>query len=352
MKLAAVDQLKESQLSQTLFAIIIGSLGALVFTMLQLPAAALSGPVLALAIAGAVKVPLAFPDRLRDICLFGIGIAMGQAVTPDTLDRIGSWPVTIGLIPIVVGVITLASFSFLFFVCRWARDLSYFASIPGALGFVVAVAEERQANLAPIMTVQLLRLIILVLFVPSLLSSVQDISGHEVAIRELSTPFELGIIATLCLLGANFAHKISLPAPLLTGAFFVSSILAGSGVVTVVLPQWLTLPFYVGLGTLVGTRFAGIPLGDLRRWSVVALGSFLAGILASSAIAFAVSQALEIPFGQLLLAYAPGGMEVMALMAFILDFDPAFVATHQLVRYMGMVVLLPFVTNFLLGKKT
>ena len=67
------------------------------------------------------------------------------------------------------------------------------------------------------------------------------------------------------------------------------------------------------------------------------------------AAAYSVSSWIGLPFGQLLLAYAPGGLEAMIMMAFILDLDPAFVAAHQLVRYIGMILILPFLTERLLG---
>ena len=69
----------------------------------------------------------------------------------------------------------------------------------------------------------------------------------------------------------------------------------------------------------------------------------------SLAAAYSVSSWISLPFGQLLLAYAPGGLEAMIMMAFILDLDPAFVAAHQLVRYIGMILILPFLTQRLLG---
>jgi len=65
--------------------------------------------------------------------------------------------------------------------------------------------------------------------------------------------------------------------------------------------------------------------------------------------AYVVANWIDLPFGQLLLAYAPGGLEAMIMMAFILDLDPAFVAAHQLVRYIGMILILPFVTQKVLG---
>ncbi|MBR9885798.1 MAG: AbrB family transcriptional regulator, partial [Oceanospirillales bacterium] len=42
-----------------------------------------------------------------------------------------------------------------------------------------------------------------------------------------------------------------------------------------------------------------------------------------------------------LLAYMPGGIEVMVAIAFSTDVDPVFVATHQLIRVSLMCFALP-----------
>jgi uncharacterized membrane protein AbrB (regulator of aidB expression) len=47
------------------------------------------------------------------------------------------------------------------------------------------------------------------------------------------------------------------------------------------------------------------------------------------------------PFGQVWVAYAPGGIEAMAAMGLALGYDPAFVATHHLVRILLVIGLLP-----------
>ena len=50
------------------------------------------------------------------------------------------------------------------------------------------------------------------------------------------------------------------------------------------------------------------------------------------------------------LAFAPGGLEAMTIMAFALNLDPAYVAAHQIARYIGLVLLMPAVTGLVLHR--
>ncbi|MDX1737159.1 MAG: AbrB family transcriptional regulator, partial [Alphaproteobacteria bacterium] len=56
-----------------------------------------------------------------------------------------------------------------------------------------------------------------------------------------------------------------------------------------------------------------------------------------------------LPFGQLWVAFAPGGVEAMAAMAISLDFDPAFVAVHHLFRIIFLILILPIAVKILIG---
>jgi hypothetical protein len=51
-----------------------------------------------------------------------------------------------------------------------------------------------------------------------------------------------------------------------------------------------------------------------------------------------------------LLAFAPGGLEAMTIMAFALNLDPAYVAAYQVARYIGLVLPMPAVTGFALHR--
>ncbi|MTI18834.1 AbrB family transcriptional regulator [Rhodobacteraceae bacterium RKSG542] len=333
----------------TSLALLIGAAGAFLAQSVGLPAAMLSGSMVAVSVAALLRAPIAFPIIIRDICFVAIGIAMGQGVTPESLAGLSRWPISLTLIALVVVAITLSCFFFLKNVCGWKRDVSFFASVPGALGYVIALAEERRISISPIMTVQILRLLALVAIVPTLLTWGRDTNIEPQQVSTFSTPLEMIVLAGLCIVAGYIGHRIKLPAGLLTGAFIVSSLLNGSGLMTVNLPPIITDPFYIGLGVMIGYRFIEVPMENLLRWLRASVGSFFIGLAVSMFCAFSVATLLDLPFGQLFLAYAPGGMEVMTLLAFMLDMDPAFVATHQLVRYIGMVVCMPLAAKLILG---
>jgi uncharacterized protein len=54
------------------------------------------------------------------------------------------------------------------------------------------------------------------------------------------------------------------------------------------------------------------------------------------------SALLDLPMGQIWLAYTPGGIEAMSIVAFALGFDVAFVGMHHVVRFAGLGLIVPW----------
>ena len=55
-------------------------------------------------------------------------------------------------------------------------------------------------------------------------------------------------------------------------------------------------------------------------------------------------------FALTLLAFSPGGLDAMTIMAFSLNLDPAYVGVHQMARYIGLALLMPAVTGYVLRR--
>ena len=67
-----------------------------------------------------------------------------------------------------------------------------------------------------------------------------------------------------------------------------------------------------------------------------------AGMIALSAgFAAGLTQVTDLEFAPLFLAYAPGGIAEMSLVALALDVDAAFVATHHVARIAIVLALTP-----------
>jgi uncharacterized membrane protein AbrB (regulator of aidB expression) len=82
-------------------------------------------------------------------------------------------------------------------------------------------------------------------------------------------------------------------------------------------------------------------LGDGVAGFAIALVISVAGAVLASFIG-------GLPFAQTLLAFSPGGLDVMMVIALALHLDPAYVGANQLVRYLAMSVVVPPLTVYLL----
>jgi uncharacterized protein len=58
------------------------------------------------------------------------------------------------------------------------------------------------------------------------------------------------------------------------------------------------------------------------------------------------SEVSAIPLALTLVAFAPGGLEAMTIMAFALNLDPAYVGAMQIARYVGISVFLPIAAKW------
>jgi uncharacterized membrane protein AbrB (regulator of aidB expression) len=55
---------------------------------------------------------------------------------------------------------------------------------------------------------------------------------------------------------------------------------------------------------------------------------------------------LSLSFADVLIAYAPGGLEAMTILAFALHLDPAFVGAHHLWRFFFVSLMMPLAVAY------
>jgi hypothetical protein len=154
---------------------------------------------------------------------------------------------------------------------------------------------------------------------------------------------DLAILSGVGLLGSGLAVLLKVPSGVLTGAFFVSAGLHGAGIVSGNWPEPVLVTCFVALGILIGMRFAGTSVAELLGITRAGLGAFALAVLVAGAGAVVVVSFTDIALGPALLAFAPGGLEAMAVLSFALGLDPAYVSIHQLARFIAIALVLPFI---------
>jgi hypothetical protein len=145
------------------------------------------------------------------------------------------------------------------------------------------------------------------------------------------------------------AERLGVPGGLVFGAMLISALLHGSGAVTALMPPYVLIPCFIILGAGIGTRFAGVDFGTLRRFLLASLGAFAVASIVSLGFALFAALLSGEGVGKTIVAFAPGGLEAMAILAFLIGLDPAFVAAHHLVRFLLIALLLPIASMMLFG---
>ena len=324
--------------------------GGALFNALGFPGGWLSGAMVALALMAALgrAAPLAGP--LRQLAMIASGAAIGSAMTPQMLHGISRYPASLALMVCAVVAITAACVALLRRVPGFSRETAFFAAIPGALSYVFAVAATTQADMARIAVVQVLRVFALLAILPLLVAQ----AGLPRAAPVLHETDAMWMVALAFALGGLLGlglERLGMAGGMLFGAMLGSGLLHATGLAPGRLPLLVGIAGQVLVGAWTGARFVGFDWGLLGRLAAVSLGTFALTMAMAAGFAGLASGALGLPYPETLLAFAPGGLEAMTILAFALGIDPLFVGAHHLARFVLISLSLPLVARLWLGRR-
>jgi membrane AbrB-like protein len=205
------------------------------------------------------------------------------------------------------------------------------------------MAEEAGADVRRVAIIQMIRLVALLVFLPSVFAFfgyVGDVADSPVAQREL-IPSDVAILIVCAVAGAVLLEWLRMPAGVMFGSMIAGAALFATGAVTTGLPEWMMLPGFAVIGATVGANFQGTDRRLFVGTLAAGIGSVFVGSLASMLTALPFSYLTGLPLAQLWLAYAPGGVDAMSVLALAIGLEPAFVAMHHLTRFFALGVFLP-----------
>jgi hypothetical protein len=316
--------------------------GGFLFEVIGMPAGWLSGGMLAVALASLAGLKSEVPTFVRWLIFLVLGIFAGSGATPQTLDQIATWPASFAILMVGIVAVTFASYLLLNRVFGWDGQTALFASLPGALSFIMAAVEGMDIDVRKVALAQSIRVLVLVEVFPLIVLIAGDpalLTGRAAA-HAMALPDMLLLVAGGTL-GGIVAYRLRLPGGLLLGGLLVSAGLFLSGTVSGDFPQWLVVPGMIGLGATVGSR---VQAADRALLPAIALASVTAVglVLTLSAIfAWLASLWLGITFTQTFLAFAPGALEAVTILAFAMQVDPAYVAAHNVARFFVLALFVP-----------
>lgn len=322
---------------------LIGTAGALIAILVAFPAPYLIGPAIAITIAGLAGLNLAVPAQVRNVCFIIVGVSMGATVTPEVIVAARTWPLSFVMVLVAVVILLYVSSWVLQRFFHYDRITALLASSPGHLSYVLSLAAETRCDLRVVSVGQSVRVLALTITVP-LIVEIFDLVGTDPVLVPLvmNTPVLVAMLVVSALFGLLFM-RWNFPAALLLGGVVVSIATHVTGFISGGVPNWLLVPTYVILGSVIGTRFCGVSISELRTAFVAGGVVTVVVIVLAAGIAGGVSYLTGVPLDAALIAFAPGGLETMSAMAVMLHADPTYVGAHHVLRLMFLSVLMPIV---------
>ncbi len=324
----------------------IGTAGGALFLWANFPGGLISGAMIAVGIAAIMGRPLSLPPIITQAMLVLLGISLGSLVSQQMLHNMGAYPLTIALLALSTVCVTFGCSLYLQRFHGWDQTSALLAGSPGALSQITMLAAEKGADVPAIAVVQTIRVIILTAALPMLLALTGIASSSAPVIAAaVASPLELGALIAAAVAAALLLRLIKFPASWMFGAMIGSSLLHGTGAIEGGLPPWARAVALVGIGALIGVRFARVSPKTLLSHVNAALGSFLTAIAVSAAFVAVIALTTPVRVADVIVAFAPGAMDAMLALALTLHIDPIFVGAHHLSRFVFVSITTPGIVH-------
>lgn len=335
----------------TVFLVLLGTIGGFAAYHLHLPLPWMLGSLFSTALFCVVSPQTLsqnykFPLKFRMFFVAIVGLMIGAQVTSDLIAQFRYvWMSLIGVtlfVPIAFGVNYLIFRS----IGRYNAITAFYSAAPGGLMESITLGEERGCDTKTLTTQQFLRIIIIIVLVPTAMSlwlgkPVGSSGGESIASKGNSLPTTTAVVSFLAALGGLYLGRLlRFPASQLTGPLFIAAIINVSGTATIALPEIILIVSQIVIGTSLGSRFAGLTGKMLVKAIVLSLLSVCAMLTIAIAISLSLIHLSTTPFDVLLISFSPGGIIEMVLIALTLGTNPALVSLHHIYRILLTIVLM------------
>jgi membrane AbrB-like protein len=318
-------------------------LGGAGFAALGLPLPWLLGALAATTAASIGGLELRVPEQLRRPMVAVLGAMLGMTFAPERLEGAFGWLPSLAALPAYVVLVGGVIFLYLRLCSAFDPTSAFFAATPGGLSEMIALSDQLGGDQRRVSLIHGARL----LFIVSTIPFIARIFGYQPAPRPSSLsvvvdPGDLALLAALSGLGYLLARRLRLPAATFVGPLLGSAAAHLAGWIETEPPYLLMACAQLVLGSAVGARFTGTPLALIGRTLLLGAGATMLMLLITLAFGAALHPLTGYSLTLLLLAFIPGGLTEMSLIALAMGVDPAFVVTHHGVRvFLVVLIALP-----------
>lgn len=326
-------------------ALLIGIVSGFVADHFGFPLPWILGPMIGNTFASVLRVRLAAPLKLRPFVIPVIGVLLGSGFRPEILERAGEWLVTFFTLPFFVLACSGLTFCFYRYVARYDPVTAFFSGMPGGLNEMLILGVDAGGQERRIALAHASRILVIVTFIVFFYNAVLGVSlasggRPHVGFSEFSIG-ETGLLIVCALVGAVAAKRIGLPAPALLGPMILSALAYLGGWVEASPPTLLVIFAQLIIGTIIGCRFSSASPTEIGKDLLFGIGASAIMIAVAIGCAQAVSSITGADVRQSFLAFSPGGLTEMSLLAFAMGQDVVYVSVSHVVRIALVVFATP-----------
>ena len=331
-------------MKRTALALGIGAIGGALFFAANLPLAWMIGSMCIATVAALRGYNLAVNNNLRKIMTAILGVMLGCGFSTDTLSAMTRWSGGLALLLISILISMLIVYYFYRRIGKFDPVTAYFAAAPGGINIMYEVGQEKGGNGPVIALIHASRILILVLTVPMIFrfgagfDSTAQMAPLFGNINDLVGDGWLLLAAVLGYIGGYYCR---LPAYHLMGPLLATAAVQMAGITDVAPPMILVYAAQLVIGTAMGSRFLGTTFADIRNVIVLSFASTALMVGIAAAFAWGFADTIGVSGPGIVLAFSPGGLAEMSLVALALGIDVAFVSTMHVIRIALIIAIVP-----------
>lgn len=335
-------------LVRVLAGVAVGTLGGGIFYLLHMPLPWTLGSMIFAMIAAISRAPILPPARLRPALVTIIGVMLGSGFSPDLVDRLGDWAISLSLLGLYLLIAGFLAVPFYQRFGGFDHVTAFCSGMPGGLMEMVTLGKDLGGDERKIILAHAARIVVTICLVSFWFRIVEGQSVGSTLTK--NNPLDLPDIVLLVLcgvVGSVVATKLRLPAASLMGPMLLSAAVHITGLTASAPPALLVIAAQVLMGTIMGCRFLGAGLREVTQALALSFGATVMTLGLTLIFAALFGAVMMQTPAQIVLAYAPGGLTEMSLIALAMKAEVAYVASHHIARIVLLVALAPLVLTLM-----
>ena len=281
--------------------------------------------------------------------ILGLGVLIGANFTGEVFTKLSQWSLTVSIMIGTTILVSTIGYLFLRRIHNFEPGLAFLCCIPGGQAEALALARDTVEKDYVVALFHLVRVVFVFVSTPLLLAFVQGataVNASNLALQSMPSIFDLGVsklalfvaIAIFGYLGAKLAK---IPMAHLLGPMGLSTLFHAMDWVELPRVQEFVLLAQLAIGGAVGARLSRVPFDEVIGYLKIASVNTVMILTTYFMMAMSIAHFSGTGFMHMWMAFVPGGLYEVTLLALIFGFDVAFVAFHHTVRVMMIFLSMP-----------